>query len=111
MGRSSLSRSGAPAMTMDFCVVLQAAGAALLLWALARLCRWLWLYLWLPRRLAGERLAGRFGPASWALITGAGDGLGKAFARELARCGFNLILVSRTQSRLDRLKDEMQALG
>ncbi|KVZ28717.1 hypothetical protein WL14_04665 [Burkholderia cepacia] len=98
-------------MEIDASVVLQLGGTALLIWALAGLARWLWLYLWLPQRLNGERLAERFGPGSWALITAASDGLGKAFAQDLARYGFNLILVSRTQSKLDRLKDEMQALG
>jgi len=98
-------------MAIDAYAVLQIGGAALLIWALVNLARWLWLYLWLPQRLTGERLAERFGPGSWALITGASDGLGKAFAQDLARYGFNLILVSRTQSKLDRLKDELQALG
>ncbi|MGK8207172.1 SDR family oxidoreductase [Burkholderia cenocepacia] len=98
-------------MAIDASVVLQLGDAALLVWALAGLARWLWLYLWLPQRLNGEHLAERFGPGSWALITAASDGLGKAFAQDLARYGFNLILVSRTQSKLDRLKDEMQALG
>lgn len=98
-------------MAIDVCVVLQIGGAVLLIWALVNLTRWLWLYLWLPHRLNGARLAERFGLGSWALITGASDGLGKAFAQKLARYGFNLILVSRTQSKLDRLKDEMQALG
>lgn len=95
----------------DASVVLQLGGAALFIWALTKLARWFWLYLWLPQRLNGQRLAERFGPGSWALITGASDGLGRAFAQDLARYGFNLILVSRTQSKLDRLKDEMQALG
>lgn len=45
-----------------------------------------------------------FGPkGSWAVITGASDGIGKEFALQLAREGFNLLLVSRTQSKLDAL--------
>lgn len=98
-------------MAFDAFALLQILGAAVLALAAAKAARWLWLYAWLPHRFSGRRMAERYGPGSWALITGASDGLGKAFAQELARHGFNLILVSRTQSKLDRLKDELQALG
>ncbi|WP_343550158.1 SDR family NAD(P)-dependent oxidoreductase [Ralstonia sp.] len=98
-------------MAIDAYVVLQTGGAVLLIWALAKLARWLWLYLWLPRRLTGARLTERYGRGGWALITGASDGLGKAFAQDLARYGFNLILVARTQSKLERLQDELQTLN
>ncbi|EGD83503.1 hypothetical protein PTSG_04111 [Salpingoeca rosetta] len=44
----------------------------------------------------------------WALITGASDGIGKAFALELAKRGFNIVLVSRTQSKLDACAQEIK---
>lgn len=51
-----------------------------------------------------------FGPkGSWALITGASDGIGKEFALQLARAGYNLLLVSRTESKLTALVDEISA--
>ena len=37
---------------------------------------------------------------SWAVITGASDGIGAEFCRQLARDGFNIALVSRTLSKL-----------
>ena len=51
-----------------------------------------------------------FGPqGSWAVVTGASDGLGKEFALQLARSGFNILLVSRTASKLATLEDEIKA--
>ena len=89
----------------------QALGTVVGLTAGVRAVRWLWKYTWLPRRPLGHRLADRYGAGSWALVTGAGDGLGKAFAQELGECGFNLVLVSRTQAKLDRLRDALTPLG
>ncbi|GKZ70118.1 hypothetical protein AnigIFM50267_005369 [Aspergillus niger] len=49
-----------------------------------------------------------FGPkGSWAVVTGASDGLGKEFALQLARAEFNILLVSRTASKLDTLSSEI----
>lgn len=46
---------------------------------------------------------------SWALITGATDGIGKAFANQLARQGLNLILVSRNLNKLKTVSAEIRA--
>ncbi len=54
-------------------------------------------------------LAEKYGP--WALIAGASDGVGLAFARRLAREGLNLILVARNQAKLDKAAEELRALG
>ncbi|KAL8871766.1 MAG: hypothetical protein Q9174_002475 [Haloplaca sp. 1 TL-2023] len=48
-------------------------------------------------------------PSSWAIITGASDGLGKEFALNLSRAPFNLLLISRTQSKLDTLASEIRS--
>ncbi len=86
-------------------------GVALLVVVGVNVGRWLWQYVWLTRGWRRPRLAERYGSGSWALITGASDGLGKAFAQEFAAHGFNLVLVSRTQSKLDRLKAELEVRG
>ncbi|XP_055807032.1 very-long-chain 3-oxoacyl-CoA reductase-like protein At1g24470 [Solanum dulcamara] len=46
---------------------------------------------------------------SWALITGSTDGIGKAFAFQLANKGLNLILVARNLNKLQQVANEIQA--
>jgi NAD(P)-dependent dehydrogenase (short-subunit alcohol dehydrogenase family) len=45
------------------------------------------------------------------LITGAGSGLGRALAIECARAGASVILSGRNNAKLDRVYDEIEALG
>ncbi|CAN6840883.1 unnamed protein product [Brassica oleracea] len=53
-----------------------------------------------PKRLK------RYG--SWAMVTGATDRIGRAFAHELAKHGLNLILVSRNPSKLASVSDDFR---
>ena len=41
------------------------------------------------------------GKGTWALVTGASDGIGLEFCMQLARQGFNIVLVSRSQDKLE----------
>ena len=82
-------------MAFDSLFVFQIIGAIAIALAAAKIAHWLWLYVGLPLRFSGARLAERYGPGSWALITGASDGLGKAFAEELARQSLSEILCLR----------------
>jgi NAD(P)-dependent dehydrogenase (short-subunit alcohol dehydrogenase family) len=45
------------------------------------------------------------------LITGAGSGLGRALAIECARAGANVILSGRNAAKLDKVYDEIEAMG
>ncbi|KAI4128730.1 MAG: hypothetical protein LQ338_002573 [Usnochroma carphineum] len=45
-----------------------------------------------------------YGPAPWALITGASDGIGLALARQLASHDFNIVLHGRNPSKLERVR-------
>jgi NAD(P)-dependent dehydrogenase (short-subunit alcohol dehydrogenase family) len=59
-----------------------------------------------PFKPEADLLAGRV-----ILITGASGGLGKALSLECARAGAGVILSGRNQSKLDRVYDEIVALG
>jgi len=37
------------------------------------------------------------GKGTWALVTGASDGIGLEFCKQLAKDGFNIVLVSRSE--------------
>lgn len=56
----------------------------------------------------GGNLTKRYGAGSWAVITGATDGLGKEFAMQLAQLKFNIVLVSRTQEKLTKVAEEIK---
>jgi 17beta-estradiol 17-dehydrogenase / very-long-chain 3-oxoacyl-CoA reductase len=49
-----------------------------------------------------RNLVKRYG-SEWAVVTGASDGIGEAYTYELAKRGFNIILVSRTLEKLERV--------
>nr|CDS25779.1 estradiol 17 beta dehydrogenase 12 [Hymenolepis microstoma] len=44
----------------------------------------------------------------WAVITGATDGIGKAFAELLAKKGLNIFLISRSQDKLQAVASEIE---
>lgn len=46
---------------------------------------------------------------SWAVVTGATDGIGKAYAEQLAAKGLNVVLISRTLSKLEDMAKEVES--
>merc|ERR1712136_587428 len=50
----------------------------------------------------------QYGP--WAVVTGATDGIGKAYAKKLASMGLNIVLISRTPAKLKETKIELETM-
>jgi len=61
----------------------------------------------------GERLRALYkgGQRDFALVTGSSDGLGRVMALQLAKYGFNLVLVSRSADKLEKVRAECQSLN
>lgn len=53
----------------------------------------------------------QYGQGSWALITGATDGIGLGFAKVLAKNNFNIVLVSRNPDKLASVEGEIKSYG
>ena len=53
----------------------------------------------------------RYGKNSWALVTGASDGIGREFCLKLARQGFNIILIARSKSKLEAVAAELRVIN
>ena len=51
-----------------------------------------------------QQFQNKYGP--WALVTGASDGIGREFARNIANAGLNLVLVARRKKELDGTTSE-----
>nr|ACL01375.1 17-beta hydroxysteroid dehydrogenase [Solea senegalensis] len=59
--------------------------------------------------LGNGRLVSPTKLGKWAVVTGATDGIGKAYAEELARRGFAIVLISRSQEKLDEVSKAIES--
>lgn len=63
----------------------------------------------ISRLLSPLNLPSKYGP--WAAVTGATDGVGLMYCREFAAKGLNLIILGRSQEKLDRVKEELTSVN
>ncbi|KAI1289500.1 Very-long-chain 3-oxoacyl-CoA reductase [Halotydeus destructor] len=70
---------------------------------LATLTRTIWMY-WAASAI-GFGYQWRTETGSWAIVTGSTDGIGLEYARAMASKGYNLLLISRTASKLEATED------
>ncbi|KAI6190499.1 17beta-hydroxysteroid dehydrogenase [Aphelenchoides bicaudatus] len=63
-----------------------------------------------PYKLAAPKNLKKLAGAEWAVVTGSTDGIGKAYAIELAKRGFKLILVARNEEKLKSVAAEIQGI-
>ncbi|TGJ84933.1 hypothetical protein E0Z10_g3849 [Xylaria hypoxylon] len=86
-----------------------ALGASLVLYASYKFLDTARLYL-RPSGLHRYLYTDASGQSSWALVTGSTSGIGKCLAFELAGHGFNIVLHGRNPSKLETVRDELQAI-
>ena len=53
----------------------------------------------------------RYGANSYAFVTGASDGIGKEFCSQLARRGFNLVLLARNKKKLEDTVTDLKKIN
>ena len=84
--------------------LLALLGGALAVPHLYRVGSFVWLYFLRPSSIRRYL----HGPAPYALVTGATDGIGKALARELLRNGFNLIIHGRNEAKMRKVTEDLR---
>eukprot|EP00887_Chlorella_sp_A99_P005417 scaffold1.g5417.t1 len=85
---------------------LVAIALLLLAWTALRVVGGVLSFVWAYFLRPGRNLRSY---GSWAVITGATDGIGKAYAAALAKNGLNIVLVSRTEAKLKAEAAELEA--
>ena len=63
-------------------------------------------YAYILPRMCSINYKKKYG--EWAVVTGCTQGIGKCYAEELAQRGLNVVLISRTKSKLETVANELK---
>ena len=58
-----------------------------------------------------QRYGRKDGKPTWAVVTGASDGIGLAFCKQLAGLGFNVLLHGRNRAKLEEAEKEVKKMN
>jgi 17beta-estradiol 17-dehydrogenase / very-long-chain 3-oxoacyl-CoA reductase len=86
---------------------LQLLGLLVLLQLSFKICSFTWLYTRSSSLYRYLRDSKDSDQKNWALVTGASDGIGQAFAAELCRQNFNVVLHGRNPTKLEKVQKEL----
>ena len=89
--------------TLYFIYFLAAVGGIWFVIAISS-CIWTLIRMLLPRK----DLVYDYGDNTWAVITGASDGIGLGFAKELAKEKFNICLIARNRKKLETVETQLK---
>ncbi|XP_054161586.1 very-long-chain 3-oxoacyl-CoA reductase-B-like [Oppia nitens] len=78
-----------------------------IIWILSKILRGLWTSF-VAYKL-GFGVKWRPSDNTWAIVTGATDGIGKAYAQQMAKKGYNLLIISRNEEKLKNTREEILA--
>ena len=86
----------------------QSIGLFISMLAFFRIICFVWYFIrtYLFTRLGFHKDLKKYG--KWAVITGATDGIGKEYAKQLAEEGLNIVLISRTKEKLEAVASEIR---
>jgi len=87
-------------------VFLLTIAIIVILWMVLRLIIIFWIYCVRYNYGTGAKWCG--GPNTWAVITGATDGIGLSYAKAMAQKDYNLVLMSRSDLKLNKVKNDIQ---
>ncbi|XP_067316902.1 very-long-chain 3-oxoacyl-CoA reductase-B-like [Anolis sagrei] len=93
-------------LDLSFCLL----GGAITLWMLLKVSWFIWFKIRVHILSEYWKAVDFSHYGTWAVVTGATSGIGKAYAHELAKKGLDVVLVSRSMEKLKQVADEIEQL-